>query len=189
MKSKLPYNDYIVVPKPNFRSILILRSLPQIVPGRGHSADTGMGIVFLLFSENVEVLVRFSQHRKHFLVTFITISYKYTICNQIVKELEPTLRRKENLVQYKDWYVYIKRVACKIGHKEHTAYVYLDCDVDCGSDESRKALKRAAQNQTSTADLHKPLENSGLFMIVSSLPFAERLDFIIRLLSGPAPDP
>lgn len=107
-------------------------------------------------------------------VDFITrLSSKYTIYNQIVKEHEPTLRRKENLVQYKDRYVYIKRVACKIGHKEHTAYAYLGYDVDRGSDESHKALKRAAQNQTSTADLHKTLENSGLFMIVSSLPFEE----------------
>ena len=56
-------------------------------------------------------------------VDFITrLSSKYTIYNKIVKEHEPTLRRKENLVQYKDSHVYIKRVECQIGHKEHTAY-------------------------------------------------------------------
>ena len=107
-------------------------------------------------------------------VDFITrLSSKYTIYNQIVKEHDSSLRKKENLVQYKDRYVYIKRVECNIGHKNHTAYAYLGYDIDRGSDESHKALKRAAQNRTSTSDLHKTLENSGLFMIVSSLPFEE----------------
>ena len=105
-------------------------------------------------------------------VDFITrLSSKYSIYKETVKEHLATLKERDNLVQYKDRYVYIKRVECKIGHKGHTAYAYLGYDVDRGSDESHKALKRAARNHTSTADLHKSLENSGLFMIVSSLPF------------------
>ena len=63
-------------------------------------------------------------------VDFITrLSSKYSIYNQIVKEHESTLRKEENLVQYKDRYVYIKRVECKIGHKGHPAYAYLGYDV------------------------------------------------------------
>lgn len=107
-------------------------------------------------------------------VDFITrLSSKYSIYNEIVKEHEPTLRKKENLIQYKDRYVYMKRVECRIGSKGHTAYAYLGYDVDRGSDESHKAIKRALQKRTTTSDLHKTLENSGLFMIISSLPFEE----------------
>lgn len=95
-------------------------------------------------------------------IDFITrLSSKYSIYNQVVKEHEPALRKKENLVQYKGRYVYIKCIECKIGNNRHTAYAYLGYDVDRGSDESHKALKRAAQKRTNAADLHKALENSG----------------------------
>lgn len=99
------------------------------------------------------------------------LSSKFSIYNDIVKAHSSSLREKENLVQYKDRYVYIKRVDCKIGHKKHEAFAYLGYDVDRASDESHKALRRAKKEHTSTADLHKQLESTGQFMIVSSLPF------------------
>lgn len=107
-------------------------------------------------------------------IDFITrLSSKYSIYNQIVKTHGSSLREKENLVQYKDRYVYLKRVECKVGQNGHPAYAYLGYDVDRGSDESHNALKRASQKRTNIAELHKTLENSGLFMLVSSLPFEE----------------
>ena len=99
------------------------------------------------------------------------LSSKFSVYNDVIKTHFPTLRTAENLVKYKDRYVYIKRIDCKLGHKKHEGFAYLGYDVDRASDESHKALKRARKNHTSIPDLHKTLENTGVFMIVSSLPF------------------
>lgn len=99
------------------------------------------------------------------------LSSKFSVYNEVVKAHYPTLRTAENLVQYKDRYVYIKRVDCLLGHKKHEGFAYLGYDVDRASDESHKAIKRAQKEHSSTASLHKKLEGTGLFMIVSSLPF------------------
>lgn len=99
------------------------------------------------------------------------LSSKFSVYNDALKNHAPTLKKAENLVQYKDRYVYIKRVDCKLGHKGHEAYAYLGYDIDRASDESHKALKHAKKNHTSTSELHQKLENTGLFMIASSLPF------------------
>ena len=107
-------------------------------------------------------------------IDFLTrLSSKYKIYNDVVKQYGPLLQREENLVKYKDRYVYIKRIDQQIGLKNHEAYVYLGYDVDRGSDEAHKALKRARKKKTSLATVHKDLQDSGYFMIVSSLPFQE----------------
>lgn len=99
------------------------------------------------------------------------LSSKFSVYNEVVKNHSASLREECNLVQYKDRYVYIKRVDCKIGHKGHDAFAYLGFDVDRASDESHKALRRAKKEHTSTAALHKELASTGQFMIISSLPF------------------
>ncbi len=127
---------------------------------REMTADFGIMDAGYYTNDNIEELYNCE-------VDLITrLSSKYTIYNQISKECESSLRKKENLIRYEDRYVYIKRVECKIVHKGHAAYAYLGYDIDRGRDESHKALKRAAQRRTSTSDLHKTMKNSGLFMIV-----------------------
>ena len=107
-------------------------------------------------------------------IDFITrLSSKYKIYNEIIKEQGSSLQREENLIKYKDRYVYIKRIDRQIGSKKHEAYIYLGYDVDRGSDETHKALKRARKKKTSLSTVHKDLQDSGYFMIVASLPFQE----------------
>ena len=83
---------------------------------------------------------------------------------------------EENLVQYGGRYVYIKRVEVKVGRNGHTAYAYLGYDVDRADDEKHKALKRAAKSHLSTKEVHKQLQNTGLFVIICSLPLSGRGD-------------
>lgn len=105
-------------------------------------------------------------------VDFITrLSSKYTVYKEIVAKHLNTLKSEENMVEYNGRYVYLKMVECKIGHKDHTAYAYLGYDIDRASDESHKLLKKAKEKKTPIASLHKEMEETGLFMIISSLPF------------------
>lgn len=105
-------------------------------------------------------------------IDFLTrLKPNFTVYKDIVRENLKKLKSSENLVKYKDRYVYIKQVECHIGIKKHVAYAYLGYDVDRASDESHKVLKNALKNHESTSDLHKDLEKTGLFMIISSLPF------------------
>lgn len=105
-------------------------------------------------------------------VDFLTrLSPKYGLYKSIVNNNFATLRSKENLVQYKGRYVYIKRVDCAVGEKKHPAYAYLGYDIDRASDESHKALRKARNDKKAEATLHKTLEEAGLFIMVSSLAF------------------
>lgn len=106
-------------------------------------------------------------------IDFITrLSSKYTLYKDIVKKHLSTLRREENMVEYNGRYVYLKMVECKIGHKGHTAYAYLGYDIDRASDEAHKILKNAKSKKQDTASLHKEMENTGLFMLVATLPYS-----------------
>lgn len=110
-----------------------------------------------LYSANVDFLTR--------------LSPKYGLYKSIVANNRQKLRAKENLVEYKGRYVYIKRVDCKIGDKRHPAYAYLGYDIDRASDESHKAVRKAEKDKKAEASLHKTLEEAGLFIIVSTLAF------------------
>lgn len=134
---------------------------------RDMSADFVIMDAGYFTNENVEELYGAN-------IEFLTrLSSKYTLYKQIVKEHLPSLKQKQNLVEYKGRYVYIKRIDCRIGYKEHPAYAYLGYDIDRASDESHKALKRANKEKTSASGLHDTLQEAGLFMIVSTLPFSE----------------
>ena len=132
---------------------------------RGMDADFAIMDAGYYTNDNIEELY-FAN------IEFLTrLSPKFAVYNQVMEENLEELRKEENLVQYKGRYVYIKRVECKIGHKGHPAYAYLGYDVDRASDESHKALKKIRQGKTSIPKLHDTLQEAGLFMLVSSLPF------------------
>lgn len=105
-------------------------------------------------------------------IDFISrVSPKYTLYKDAISKYAESLKKQENLVKYKDRYVYIKRIDCRLGTNGHEGFAYLGYDVDRASDEAHKALKRAQKNKISIPELHKSLEQNGYFMLASSLPF------------------
>lgn len=96
------------------------------------------------------------------------------IYSKVMQECLPVLKRKENLVNYNGRYLYITNTEVMIGTKKnHTAYAYLGYDVDRASDETHKAVANARQKKITDAELQKKLEDAGLFIIISSLPFRD----------------
>ena len=59
---------------------------------------------------------------------------------EILKKGQPDLRRKENLVKFRDRYVYVKRIECKIGKDKNLAYAYIGFDVDGSGDTNHKVM-------------------------------------------------
>lgn len=79
------------------------------------------------------------------------------------------LKRPENLIGFHGRYVYTKQVECQV--EDYTAYAYLCYDVDASSDENHKAIKRSRKKKKSENEMHQFFEMSGLFVIISSLPY------------------
>lgn len=79
------------------------------------------------------------------------------------------LKRPENLLEFNGRYVYAKQVECQVG--DDTAYAYLCYDVDASSDENHKAIKHSRKKKKSESEMHRVIETSGLFVIISSLPY------------------
>ena len=80
--------------------------------------------------------------------------------------------KKENLVEFNGRYVYLTSCEVKIGSKKnHTAYGWLGYDVDRANDEVHKAIEKALERKTTIEDMHNKIQDSGLFEIISSLPF------------------
>ena len=91
--------------------------------------------------------------------------------NEILKKGQQELRRKENLVIFQDRYVYIKRVECRIGKNKNLAYAYLGYDVAVSGDTNQKAINSSRKKSKSITDMHDVFETSGVFILISSLPF------------------
>ena len=91
------------------------------------------------------------------------------IYNDVLSKGLSKLKQPENLIEFNGRYVYAKQVECIVG--KHTAYAYLCFDVDASSDENHKAIKRSRKRKISDDDMHKLFESSGLFVIISSLPY------------------
>lgn len=94
-----------------------------------------------------------------------------TLCSEILDKCLPELRKEKNLCRYQDRFVYISDTEVKAGTKGQKAYAYLGYDIDRASDESHKALKNAAKGKITERELQKKLDDAGLFIIISSLPF------------------
>lgn len=91
--------------------------------------------------------------------------------NSILSEGQDQLIKQKNLVRYNNRAVYIIRLDCKLGKQNHEGFAYLGYDVDRASDETHKAVKRLANKKMSGVQFQKTLDNAGLFVIVSSLPY------------------
>lgn len=94
-----------------------------------------------------------------------------TLYGEILKKGQKDLRQKENLVKFQDRYVYIKRVECHIGKNNSMAYAYLGYDVDVSGDANHKVIKNSKKKKRSIAAMHEVFESSGIFILISSLPF------------------
>ena len=89
----------------------------------------------------------------------------------ILKKAQPELRRKENLVKYRDRYVYIKRIECHIGKNKNLAYAYVGFDVDGSGDTNHKVINSSRKKAKSIDTMHEIFESSGIFILISSLAF------------------
>ena len=94
-----------------------------------------------------------------------------TLHNEILKKGQPTLRKKENLVKFRDRYVYIKRVECKIGNDKNLAYAYIGFDVDGSGDINHKVITSSRKKAKSIDAMHNVFESSGVFILISSIAY------------------
>jgi transposase len=94
-----------------------------------------------------------------------------TLYSAILGKAQPELRRKENLVKYRDRYVYIKRVECRIGEDRNLAYAYVGFDVDGSGDTNHKVIISSRKKAKSIGAMHDAFESSGIFILLSSLAF------------------
>ena len=86
----------------------------------------------------------------------------------MIKEEMGTLDAKENLVQYEDRYLFIKKKPIMVGSKKNNpAWLYLGLDLDRMSDEQHKLLKRARKNSLTTNEVYEALQAEGLFGVLS----------------------
>lgn len=91
------------------------------------------------------------------------------IYNDVLSKGLDSLKRPENLVELNGRYVYARQTECQID--KYTAYAYLCYDVDASGDENHKAIRRSRKTKKSGHEMHKLFATSGLFIIISSLPY------------------
>ena len=116
------------------------------------------GNVDLLYDAEIDFVTRLPE-RNH------------SLYSAIQKKVQPDLRRKENLVKYRDRYVYIKRVECRIGKNMNLAYAYVGFDVDGSGDTNHKVINSSRKKAKSIDAMHDIFESSGIFILISSLAF------------------
>lgn len=94
----------------------------------------------------------------------------------IVESGSSDLKTSNNLIEFMGRFVYVKDVECRVGTKQNTAYAFLCYDVAAASDENYKTIANAKKLSKKKlkekhSDFHKIFESSGIFIILSSLPF------------------
>ena len=86
----------------------------------------------------------------------------------MIRDEMGTLDAKENLVQYEDRYLFIKKKQIMVGsNKNNPAWLYLGLDLARMSDEQHKLLKRARKNSLTTDEVYEALQAEGLFGVLS----------------------
>ena len=86
----------------------------------------------------------------------------------MIKEEMGTLDIKENLVQYEDRYLFIKKKPIMVGSKkDNPAWLYLGLDLARMSDEQHKLLKRARKKSLTVDEVYEALQAEGLFGVLS----------------------
>lgn len=91
-----------------------------------------------------------------------------TIFKDMVREELGSLDNKENLVRYKDRYLFIKKKKVMVGSKkDNPAWMYLGLDLNRMSDEQHKLLKRAGKKALSNDDVYESFQMEGLFGVLS----------------------
>ena len=121
----------------------------------GYYSDDNMD---LLYRAGIDFVIRLPERNS-------------TLYNSVLKKAQPTLRRKENLVRYRDRYVYIKRVKCSIGKNKNPAYAYVGFDVDGSGDTNHKIINSSRKKAKSIDAMHDAFESSGIFVLISSTAF------------------
>ena len=111
-----------------------------------------------LYNANIDFVTRLPERNR-------------TLYSSILKNTDGKLIKQENLVRYNGRAVYILRSDCKLGSGNHDGFAYLGYDVDRASDEIHKVVGRLADRKLTDAQFQKTMENAGLFVIISSLPF------------------
>ena len=94
-----------------------------------------------------------------------------TLYSTILKKAQPDLRRKENLVKYRDRYVYVKQVECQIGKNKNLAFAYVGFDVDGSSETNHKVINSSRKKAKSIDAMHDAFESSGIFILISSIAY------------------
>ena len=91
-----------------------------------------------------------------------------TYVKESVIALLGTLISAENIVQYKDRFIFIQRTEVKVGTKKNQpAYLYVGLDMSRFSDELHKLIKRAKTKNYDTEKFYKEMENLGIFSLLS----------------------
>lgn len=107
-------------------------------------------------------------------IDFMTrLNPTYNMYREVVSNNIDSLQDKENLVQYKDRFLYIKKVPSVIGTDKNTGqdcigYIYLCLDIQSQSDQKRMLFNSKKINKMSAEEFLEATAKMGLFAIVDT---------------------
>lgn len=94
--------------------------------------------------------------------------------SEVMKKCRSDLRKPENLITYNGRSVYIKSTSVRIGSRnQFEATAYLGLDTGRMTDEIYKAQKNQEKKRTTAKQMHEIIENAGLFVLISTLPYKD----------------
>lgn len=93
------------------------------------------------------------------------------IYKNAIKNILPSIEKKENRVTYNGRYAFIERSECIVG-EGHKAYLYLGLDLSMKNHESVKLMERATRSKMNTDKVFDAMDRQGVFALISSSPIA-----------------